>query len=73
MASTINHISLHTPDMSCEHCVKAIQSRLKDLDGVHTATASLDTQNVDIGYDPAKVSLDTIKSELDDEGYPASE
>lgn len=73
MAQAIEHVSLNTPDISCGHCVNAVQNRLGKLEGIRAATASAETKRVEIDYDPAKVSLETIKRELDDEGYPVSE
>lgn len=73
MATATEHIILNAPDISCGHCVNAIQNRLGELEGINTVKASEETKQVTVDYDPAKVSLDTIKSELDDEGYPVSE
>lgn len=66
------HITLNAPDISCGHCVAAIQDRLGDLAGVSQVTASAESKQVEIDYDPATLSLDKIKAELADEGYPAS-
>ncbi|HWV23987.1 MAG TPA: cation transporter [Thermomicrobiales bacterium] len=73
MAMAIEHITLKTPDISCGHCVSAIQNRLGELEGVSSVIASAETKQVAIDFDPAKISLATIKNELDDEGYPVSE
>lgn len=66
-------ITLTTPDMSCGHCVAAIEKRLGGLDGVSSVKATLDDKSVNVSYDPAKVTLATLKSELDEEGYPVQE
>jgi len=73
MATATEHITLTAPDISCGHCVNAIQNRLGGLDGVSNVTASAETKQVEINFDPAKINLDTIKHELDDEGYPVGE
>ncbi len=70
--SATEHITLNAPDISCGHCVAAIQNRLGDLEGVSQVTASEQTKQVDIDFDPSKLSLDKIEAELADEGYPVS-
>lgn len=73
MQPTTEHASLHAPDISCAHCVNAIQARLGNLQGVSNVSASAQTKRIEIDFDPARISLDTIKNELDDEGYPVSD
>lgn len=68
--ATHENITLNAPDISCGHCVSAIQNRLGELDGVSSVVASEQTKNIELSYDPSKVTLDKIKAELDDEGYP---
>lgn len=65
--------TLTAPDISCGHCVNAIQERLGNLEGVNSVIASADTKQIDLSFDPTKVSLEQIKAELDDEGYPVQE
>jgi copper chaperone len=69
--STFENITLNAPDISCGHCVSAIQNRLGGLEGVQSVSADAGTKNIDLTFDPSKINLDTIKAELDDEGYPA--
>lgn len=71
--TNLNEIKLSAPDISCGHCVAAIQNRLGGLDGVSSVSASADTKEIQIAFDPSTISLDKIREELDDEGYPASE
>lgn len=68
MATTI---SLQAPDISCGHCVSAVQNRVGQLDGVESVEASAETKVINIAFDADKISLDTIQAELKDEGYPA--
>jgi copper ion binding protein len=72
MAQATEHITLQAPDISCGHCVASIQDRLGGLDGIEKVSASAETKLVDIDFDPAKVDLAKIESELEDEGYPVS-
>lgn len=66
-------ITLQAPDISCGHCVASVKNRLGQLDGISSVDASAETKNIDITFDSEAVSLDKIKAELEDEGYPATE
>ncbi len=67
--ATTQETVLSVPDVSCEHCVKTINSALGALPGVEMATTDIPTKTVAIRYDPSRVSLDTIEATLDDAGY----
>ncbi len=71
--TTHENITLTAPDISCGHCVMSIQNRLGGLEGIDKVVASAETKRVDLSFDPSKISLDKIKAELDDEGYPVQE
>lgn len=71
--STHENVTLTAPDISCGHCVMSIQNRLGGLEGIEKVTASAETKHVDLVFDPAKINLDRIKFELEDEGYPAQD
>jgi copper chaperone len=55
--------------MSCEHCVKAVTEAAGELPGVGGVKVSLEAGTAEVGYDPAKVSLDAIKAAIEDQGY----
>lgn len=60
---------LDVKGMSCGHCVKAVEGSVGDLSGVTSVTVTLETGKVEVQYDPAMVSLETIKETIDDQGY----
>ena len=60
---------LKVDGMSCEHCVKAITGAVSALPGVSKVSVDLAGKTVALEYDPAKSSLDTIKAEIEDQGY----
>ncbi|MGM9926108.1 MAG: copper chaperone CopZ [Bacillus sp. (in: firmicutes)] len=62
-------ITLTVKGMSCGHCVKAVESSVGELDGVKNVVVHLNESKVDVDYDASKVSLDTIKETIDDQGY----
>lgn len=53
--------------MSCNHCVNAVQSALKEI-GVE-ATVDLANKAVTVNFDESQVSLEKIKETIDDQGY----
>lgn len=55
--------------MHCKSCTEKVESKLKMLKGINTATADLLTDNVTVEFDDKAISLDQIKSELDLIGY----
>lgn len=67
---TTEQVTLQAPDISCGHCVSSVQNRLGNLEGIQNVTASAETKLINVEFDPARISLDKIESELDDEGYP---
>jgi copper chaperone len=62
-------ITLSVPDVDCEHCVKAINGALDEVEGVSAVAVSLPAKTVSLSYDPEQVSLEKIENVLDDAGY----
>lgn len=65
----MENVTLNVAGMSCGHCVNAVEGSVGKLDGVQTVKVHLDTDTVDIAFDPAKVTLADIKETIDDQGY----
>ena len=53
--------------MTCEHCVRAIDNRLRKTPGVQVDKVVVGA--VDLHYDQSKISLDEISELISDEGY----
>ena len=70
MSSTIERATLTAPDISCSHCVSAIQGAVGALDGVSHVEANESTKQVKVEFDPRRVSLTEIEAAMDEEGYP---
>jgi copper chaperone len=70
MSSTIERATLTAPDISCSHCVAAINKAVGGLQGVSSVSADEQTKQVRVAYDPSRVSLAQIEATLDEEGYP---
>ena len=63
-------IDIKVEGMTCTHCEIAVVNALDDI-GVK-ASASHQNNIVSVQFDPEKISLDKIKSEITDAGYKAS-
>jgi len=55
--------------MTCQHCVRAVDGRLRRTPGVQVERVEVGT--ADLHYDPAKTSPDDIAEAIADEGYTA--
>lgn len=62
-------IHLTIEGMTCEHCVRAVDGRLRRTPGVRVERVSVGA--ADIEYDPAKTNVDQISDAIADEGYTA--
>jgi copper chaperone len=69
MSQTQEEVILSVPDVSCEHCVHAIDSALSPLPGVESVETDLTSKTVRLRYDPTQTPMMTIESALDDAGY----
>jgi len=60
-------VHLNIEGMTCEHCVRAIDGRLRKTPGVQVEKVVVGA--VDLRYDRSKISLDEISEVISDEGY----
>jgi copper chaperone len=58
---------LNIEGMTCEHCVRAIDNRLRRTPGVQVDRVVVGA--VDLHYDESKISLEEISEAISDEGY----
>lgn len=62
-------VILDVPDISCEHCQRAIEGALRQEAGVASVRVDVPTKKVYLDYDPTTLTLDHVSAVLDDEGY----
>ena len=55
--------------MSCNHCVESIKKAVGVLNGVEKVDIDLEAKKVIVEFVPEKVSLDTIKGTIEDQGF----
>jgi copper chaperone len=61
--------TLTIPDISCGHCKSSIEGAVQDLTGVESVEVHIDPKTVDLSFDDAAVSLDTIIEMIEESGY----
>jgi copper chaperone len=65
----MENVTLNVKGMSCDHCVKAVEGSVGKLAGINEVKVHLDAGKVEVAFDKEKVSLETIKEAIDDQGY----
>ncbi len=57
--------------MTCQHCVRAVDTRLRNTPGV--TVGRVDIGSADLEYDPATTTVAELAEAIADEGYTAFE
>lgn len=65
-------ITLNIDGMTCGGCVKSVTKVLNDLDGVHSATVSLENKNAQVEFDEGKIQMAQLVEAVEDAGFDAS-
>ncbi len=68
MATTI----LTVPDISCEHCERAITNALSPVAGVRSVAVDIPARQVRVDYDETTVDINRMKEILQEEDYPVA-
>ena len=55
--------------MTCEHCVRAVDQRLRKTPGVEVTRVTIGS--ADVHFDPTRTNVDEISEAIADEGYTA--
>ncbi len=61
---------LDVPDVSCDHCARAITQALTPQPGIAAVQVDVAGKHVTVEYDERLMALTRIEALLDDEGYP---
>ncbi len=62
--------TLSIPNISCGHCVSAIETELAEMEGVTAVKADAGTKTVTVQWD-APASIERIRATLTEINYPA--
>jgi len=65
-------VTLSVPDISCEHCQRAITSALLPVEGIADVHVDIPSKQVHITYDATVVNTERMESILADEDYPVA-
>jgi copper chaperone len=63
------NVILNVPDISCEHCERAITNALAPVDGVRSVHVGIPTRQVTVEYDESSVEVNRFKEVLLEEDY----
>jgi copper chaperone len=61
--------NLEVPEVTCGHCVEAIEGAVGALHGVKSVKVDLDQKDVTVNYDESVVELGAIIIAIEGEGY----
>lgn len=64
-------VTLNIDGMTCGGCVKSVTKVLNDLDGVRSATVSLENKNAQVEFDEGKIQMAQLVEAVEDAGYDA--
>lgn len=62
------HKTLQVPEVHCDHCKTSLEGAVGALGGVSTVEVDVPSATIDVAYDDT-VSLDTIKTTIEEQGY----
>jgi copper chaperone len=66
----VSSVTLNVPDISCEHCERAITNALQPVEGVQSVSVDIPARQVKVDFDDAQVNVDKMKEVLQEEDYP---
>jgi len=66
----VGRIALGIDNASCAHCARVITCSLKRVDGVISVEVDPYGRQVIVDFDPARISVESIRSVLLSSGYP---
>jgi len=61
--------TLDVEGMSCSHCENAVKKAVGALNGVGSISVDLKGKKVTVEYDSEKVTVESIKDAIEDQGY----
>ncbi|ADN35064.1 heavy metal translocating P-type ATPase [Methanolacinia petrolearia DSM 11571] len=68
----VKKTSLKVTGMHCAACAANVESALKKLEGVDSASVSIASEDAQVSFDPEKISLGDIESTIKKSGYGVS-
>ena len=66
---TTTTTTLSVPAIHCDNCKNSIEGAVGGLEGVSTASVSVEDKTVTVAYDESAVGLDAIKETIEEQGF----
>ncbi len=66
----MSRVDLHFANASCAHCARLVSHSLENVDGVDAVNVDRSRSRVVVDFDPARISIDSIRSVMEQSGYP---
>ena len=63
---------LSVPDISCEHCERAITNALQPINGVQSVAVDIPAKQVRVVYNETLIDVAHFKEVLQEEDYPVA-
>ncbi|WP_068620278.1 copper ion binding protein [Paenibacillus tuaregi] len=63
----MNKVTLQVEGMSCGHCVNSVEKALREAGA--SGKVNLAAKSVEVEYNEAEISLETLKEAIEDQGY----
>lgn len=60
---------LEVPEVTCNHCISAIEGAVGALEGVDSVKVNLERKDVTISFNEAQLELPAIVAAIEAEGY----
>ena len=64
-------VTLNIDGMTCGGCVKSVTKVLNGLDGVRSATVSLENKNAQVEFDEGTIQIAPLVEAVEDAGFDA--
>jgi copper ion binding protein len=61
--------TLQVPEVHCDHCKNSLEGAVGALGGVSTVEVDVPNATIDVAFDDDSVSLETIKTTIEEQGY----
>jgi len=66
---TMTEKTLQVPEVHCDHCKTSLEGAVGALSGVENVEVSVPEATIDVAFDDAAVTLETIKKTIEEQGY----
>jgi copper chaperone len=63
----MRQVTLQVSGMSCQHCVNSVENALRVIGA--RGRVDLKANSVVVDYDDSKISLETVKEAIEEQGY----